>query len=77
MEAIFGKHGGPAVVWTDVDLTNAIVEGGSHSEGEPEDMGPDIAWIPLDPEKASFFERYGKVFVTAHPVVRLVIRCPG
>ena len=62
MGAIFGKHGGPAVVWTDVDLTNAIVEGGSHSKGEPEDMGPDIAWIPLEPEKASFFERYGKVF---------------
>ena len=62
MEAIFGKHGGPAVVWTDVDLTDAIVEGGWHEEGEPEEMGPDIAWIPLAAEKASFFERFGKVF---------------
>ena len=62
MEAIFGKHGGPAVVWADVDLSDAIIEGGSHSEGDPEDMGPDIAWIPLGPDKASFFERYGKVF---------------
>ena len=62
MEAIFGKHGGPAVVSADVDLSDAIIEGGSHSEGDPEDMGPDIAWIPLGPDKASFFERYGKVF---------------
>ena len=62
MEAIFGKHQGPDVAWIDIDLTDAIIEGGNHSEGEPEDMGPDIAWIPLDPQKVSFFERYGKVF---------------
>ena len=62
MEAIFGKHGGPAVVWVDVDLSDAIIQGGSHSKGDAEDMGPDIAWIPLGPEKAGFFERYGKVF---------------
>ena len=62
MEAIIGKHGGPSVVWADVDLTDAIVVGGWHVEGEPEEMGPDIAWIPLKAEKASFLERYGKVF---------------
>lgn len=62
MEAIIGKHGGPAVVWTDVDLTDAIVEGGHHEKGDSEEMGPDIAWIPLGEEKASFLERYGKVF---------------
>ena len=62
MDAIIGKLGRPSVVWVDVDVTDAIVEGGGHSEGEPEEMGPDIAWIPLEAEKASFFERYGKVF---------------
>ena len=62
MEAIIGKLGRPSVAWADVDLTDAIVKGGWHSKGEPEEMGPDIAWIPLGAEKASFFERYGKVF---------------
>ena len=63
MDVIFGKFGGPTVVWTEVDLTYATITGGSSfSEGNPEDMGPDIAWIPLWPEEASFFERYGRVF---------------
>lgn len=62
MEAIVSKHGGPSVVWTDVDLRHAVVEGGRYSEGMPEKMGPDIAWIPLAPGKAGFFELYGKVF---------------
>ena len=62
MAVVFGKHQRTQVIWKDVDLTNAIVEGGTHTGGEPDDMGPDIAWIPLDPELASFFELNGKVF---------------
>ena len=62
MSVIFGKHQSTEVISMDIDITNAVVEGGTHTEGEPEDMCPDIAWIPVDLESASFFERYGKVF---------------
>ena len=62
MEAIIGKLGRPSVVWVDVDLTDAVVKGGGHSRGEPDEMGPDIAWIPLGAKEVSFFERFGKVF---------------
>ena len=48
--------------WIDIDLRHAVVEGGTYSKGEPEQMGPDIAWIPLHPEKTHFFDRYGKRF---------------
>ena len=61
MEAIVGKSGQPTT-WIDVELRHAVVEGGRYSEGEPEQMGPDIAWIPLHPEKAGFFEQHGKLF---------------
>ncbi len=62
MSVIFGKHQGAEVISKEVDLTNAVVEGGTGTTGEPEDMCPDIAWIPLDSESANFFTLYGKVF---------------
>lgn len=62
MEVIFGKDRRGSVFSTDVDLTCAVVKGGYHSEGEPKEMGPDIAWIPLGAEKASILELHGRVF---------------
>lgn len=61
MEAIIGHRGRPTD-WTDIDLSCAVVEGGRRWDGEAEQMGPDIAWIPLDPEKTHFFDRNGKFF---------------
>lgn len=61
MEAIIGKSGRPTIS-IDVELRHAVVEGGTYSKGEPEQMGPDIAWIPLHPEKVGLFEQHGKVF---------------
>jgi len=62
IDVIFGKHSRGEVIWKNVDLTHAIVEGGTHTKGNPEEMGPDIAWIPLNRDFVSFFELYGKVF---------------
>lgn len=62
MEAIIGKPGQQPTTWIDVELDHAVVKGGRYSEGDPEQMGPDIAWIPLHPEKAGSFEQHGKLF---------------
>ena len=61
MEAIIGQPERPTA-WIDIDLRHAVVKGGTYCKGEPEQMGPDIAWIPLDPEKTHLFDRHGKFF---------------
>ena len=62
MDAIIPVSRGDRMMGVPVDLIGATICGGTHSDGDPKSIGPDIAWIPLNPEIQAILEQQGRVF---------------
>ena len=62
MDAIIPLSRGNRMLGIPVELVGASIYGGTHEDGDPKSIGPDIAWIPLNPEVAAKFEQQGRVF---------------
>ncbi len=66
MEVLVGTFRPNQMAVVTVDLSGAVIEGGIYERGDEREIGPDIAWIPLDDDSANRIEKYGRVFFNLH-----------